>query len=191
MYDGPDLTLLDEATSTLILIESKAKQISTSSRLEPASEAFLDNLRRIFTTLKKLRGKIESLFSRLPEYSSYWDLLDKVTQNAPICVVVVNEGILFMQEALNYHLKRNPNHFLNNYPYPYCIMELKEFELAVEIAATGQAPLYTLLHEYWQDAQNYGGPGAFADDFRGRISDHRNWFSKKYADLLLKDFGID
>jgi hypothetical protein len=183
--NGPDLTLIE--SKKLIVLESKAKRMRVASRVAPASEAFVEDIKGAFSAFEKIPSKIEDLYTGLPEYRSYKNILDMTRDSKPVATVVMGEGIYFMAEFLQDYLRDNPEHFLNRYTCPFCLLELDTFEDAVTIAATGNYSLHDLLRDYWEDSKITTVRDHPAEGFRGRKARDINPFIKKYVDMLFAE----
>ncbi len=184
--DGPDLTVIDGSGKWLVALESKAKHITAATRLAPVSDALLRDLERVFEGLAKLPTKIRDLYAGLAEYRDYQSDIESTRSRTPICWVVMGEGVHFLPEVVRLLLDKRPDHFLNRYEYPYCLMGLDAFELAVEIAADHRASLYDLLQSYWRSGQVIGQKDGMAEHFGGLGAELPNTFMAKYASLLFE-----
>lgn len=183
--NGPDLTLIEG--KKLIVLESKAKRMRVASRVAPASEALVEDIKGAFSAFEKIPSKIEDLYYGLPEYRSYKNILDMTRDSKPVATVVMGEGVYFMAEFVQDYLSDNPEHFLNKYTCPFCLIELDKFEDAVTIATTGNSSLHDLLRDYWEDSKITTVRGRPAEDFRGRKARNINPFIKKYVDMLFTE----
>ncbi len=182
---GPDLTLIEG--TKLIVLESKAKRMRVASRVSPASEALVEDIQGAFSAFEKIPSKIEDLYSGLLEYRSYQKILDMTRDTEPVVTVVMGGGVYFMAEFLQDYLKDNPDHFLNQYLYPFCLMHIDKFEDAVTIATTRNLSLHDLLREYWEDSKITTVRGHPAEDFRGRKPTGMNPKNREYVDTLFSE----
>jgi hypothetical protein len=183
--DGPDLAVIDQSRKWLVAMESKAKHTRAGTRLAPASGQLLEDLDQVFDALRKLPTKIRDLYAGLPEYREYQTAVESTRSTTPICWVVMGEGVHFLPEVLSLLLRKDPDHFLNRYEYPYCVTDLDTFELAVEIAADRRANLHELLQGYWQSGQVVGHKEGMAEHFGGLGAELPSTFMAKYAGLLF------
>jgi hypothetical protein len=179
--EGPDLTLVETDRGKLIAIESKAKRVRVVSRVYPGDNYLLEDLQGAISALEKLQSKIQDLYANLPEYDAYQPLIDKTRQSDPIAVVVLGEGVFFLHEFLNDYLRTNPEHPLNQYTGPYCLMRIEAFEDAVEAAANNNMSLYDLLYEYWVRSKSTNINEPSAENFRKYPLKERT-FTQKLAD---------
>lgn len=177
---GPDLTLVDPAQRTLIVIESKAKIVTVASRVDPLGDQLLEELEETLSAFELLPRKIGHLKADLPEYQQYQQVINRVERE--MCVVVIAEGLIMMQEVLNLQLKQVPDHSLRTFTYPYCLMDVRGFEKAVEIAASNQIPLYDVLWKYWNAGFEKSDPSQHASDQFGGLSSPRG---QDYPDNLF------
>jgi hypothetical protein len=163
---GPDLCLCD---GKLILIESKAKRLTATSRADPTQLEFIQDIRAVIDALVKMIEKVRDLYSALPEYSDYYKLIESTKQYTPIVLIVMGEAIPLLPEIFQDHVIRNNIKQLNNYPYPYLILDLNLLEkILVIVYSTGQ-PLYDILQKYSFGAdikEIRGIQGEIDDEFR-------------------------
>src|SRR6266496_1923887 len=163
--EGPDLTAIDIDREVLVAIESKAKRMRVVSRVHPGTNFLMEDLQGALAAFEKLPVKIQDLYAGLPEYSVYQSSIDRTKSKAPIAVVVLGEGVYFINELLNDYLKNDQDHFLNKYSEPYCLMRIEAFERAIEVAASNNLSLYDLLHKYWTGSKSTNITEASAETF--------------------------
>jgi len=183
---GPDFTLIDD-NGRPILIESKSKRFQARTRILADSNSIDSDLHRIFDAFSKLPLKYKELFSGLSEYSIYDRFLQTANMNNPVHVVVVYGNIELLPEMVNDYLRRNPETPLQDYPYSFCIIDLVDFEYAVEVAATGTKHLSDLLTDYWVSASNVFTGKKPVQNLYSFKYDHDNCYNSKYKNILFKD----
>jgi hypothetical protein len=185
--DGPDVTII-ERNKYLIVLESKAKRVSFSSRVNLfTASSIIDELNKVFDAFENAPKKIQELYDGLPEYSAFQPRIEQTKAYQPIVVVVIGEGIYFIQEVLRHELEQNKA--LKNYPFPYCLMAINVFERAVEIAASNDIALYDLLYEYWDTTRNINFNDSSAELFKGRTWSMEAMFTRKFSDMLFAVYG--
>ena len=185
-YMGPDLTLIEG--NNLIAIESKAKHITLDTRLAFHSKYLIDDLSNSFQALQKLDNeKIPDILGIENVYTTWKIKIEKTKSNIPISVIIIGEGVISMQEIINSYLRSNPEYFLNNLKYPYCIIDIVHFNNAVEIAKSIKLSLYNLLNEYWKSGKETKPKSSSAEEFCKRNYDMTESYSFKFfRELILK-----
>ena len=185
-YMGPDLTLIEG--NNLIAIESKAKHITLDTRLAFHSKYLIDDLSNSFQALQKLDNeKIPDILGIENVYTTWKIKIEKTKSNIPISVIIIGEGVISMQEIINSYLRSNPEYFLNNLKYPYCIIDIVHFNNAVEIAKSNKLSLYNLLNEYWKSGKETKPKTSSAEEFCKRNYDMTESYSFKFfRELILK-----
>ena len=146
--DGPDFTIIDEQNNALYVIEVKSKSTRVNTRLSPTSMESLNDLRRGIDALEKLPGKIEDLYKGIGEYEVFKERIESIQRERIICILIISQGITLMPEVIETLISSIPNHFLRTFPYKYCIMDIENFEKALNIAVSGKKSIYDLLDEY-------------------------------------------
>lgn len=182
---GPDLTVVDRSTDGLVCIESKAKRMRVETKTNPMSSELLSDLRSGLKALQQLPEKIEALYAGLSEYKDVQRDLDATRPTPPICVIVLGEGIFSLPHVMARLLDSQPDHFIHDFPFPFCVMSLDVYERAVEVSAANNASFYQTLHGYWADSMDRGPKKHAAEDFKGLPIDTENWYLGTYRDMLL------
>jgi len=187
---GPDITVIDDDDNYLIAVEVKSKKISLDTRLAPMSKSFEKDLDRIYTALKKLPDKVTDLKAGLPEYSRWQNHIDAIPKENIICVIVLYGSLVFLPEIVNQFRLVEPDHFLNKFPYKYCVIGIDILEHAIELAHHGKGTLGSLLSEYYATSRKLGPKESAAEMFGNISIDSEDYFLKKYIDMLVDDSGI-
>lgn len=182
---GPDLTIVDHSHAGLICIESKAKRVRAEVKVNPVSDLLLDNLTAGIDALEKLPKKIEELYTGRVEYADVQPDIDLTRTKPPICVIVLGEGVFSLPHVVHTLLDERSDHFLHDFPYPYCFMSLDVYERAVEVTAANSVPFYETLYSYWQSSIDKRPKEYAAEEFGGLRVDYENWYLGRYMDMLL------
>ncbi len=154
-WEGPDFTIQDK-NKRLILIESKSKRFSAKTRVLIEKQDLEYDLERVFKALKKLPQKHNHMYENLIEYSTHQHIFDISKNIPPLFVVLVSGGLEFLPQIINSYIQSNPEHFLNKeFKSPYCIIDIQDFEYAVEVASQTNNLLSDLLENYWLYAESY------------------------------------
>jgi hypothetical protein len=183
---GPDFTILD-SNRRLILVESKSKRFQARTRVLAEPEYIERDLERVIEAFRKLPQKYEDLFSNIPEYSQFRERFLQADRENPVFVVVVSGGIEMMPEILGEFIRKAKDNFLNDYQYPFCIIDLVDFEYAVEVAATGQKNLSDLLTDYWLSASGFFSGASQIQNLYGYTFDKRKTFSYHLGQTLFHE----
>lgn len=187
-WRGPDWLLLDRRKRRLVLVESKSVRLHARTVADTGLKTLTQDLSSAVSALVRLEEKIGHLSIGLKEYADIQELLTTYLENPPIAVVVVGEAVEMLAEKVELASSMGLLENLRSFPYPYCLMDLQTFEFAVEIAASGQERLSTLLEGYWRDARRTDAPAqraSTADRFGGRSVDSSNLFLSKTVSSLL------
>lgn len=187
-WKGPDLTLVDVENDCIILVEAKAKRLQLKTRLESSLDPLSEDLSKVLKALDRLPQKIEHLKKGLGDYKTHESVLKKGFGKKPIAVLVMGDDLTHLSELARLYVQKSPDHFLQHYEIPYCVMGLEDFENAIDIAASNPISLYDLLHEYVDDVESALQVGSHgfgrAAYFRGR-SFRRGRFLQEVGDALF------
>lgn len=184
---GPDF-ILQDINNRLILIESKSKRFSAQTRVYIDDSDLENDMNRIFKALKKLPEKYEHLYRNLPEYSSYHEIIGSSNKIKPLYVVLVSGGLEFMPQIVATFIENTPNHFLNkDFPHAFCIIDIRDFEYAVEIASQTDNLLSEILEKYWTSAKSYFSSPANFNLYDIQIDNEKS-FAIKYFREMQKNF---
>ena len=111
---------------------------------------FDKNLKESYDALLKLQQKLIALRSGLREFEDIQDAVDRAQKVA--CVAVQSDAVYFQGELIRQTAQASAGHPLHDYPHPFCVLGLDQFELAVETARSQGKSLYSLIEEHWEKA---------------------------------------
>jgi len=184
-WRGPDFIVCDPKDQRLILIESKALRVQARTLADTGLEALIQDLRDAVAAIKRLPTKVGHLKEGLPEYSDVQQALDACLGKQPVAVLVVSEAVEMFAEKVELARRSGRVRGLEDYPYPYCFMDLETLEFAVELAASGQASLSAVLEEYWRTGSGAEASALPADRFGGRTLEAKDVYLVDGASRLL------
>ncbi len=183
-YRGPDLTVIDFANQDLILIEIKARRTLAETRFTMGEELIDSNYDPIFKALRKCEEKAGHILGGLGVFSQYANVLAEFSK-PPICVAILAESVYFLNEIIRYRTENTPGHRMAGFPWPFCILGLESFELAVAASKQLGTPLGTLLREAFEDGADMELSSRPSEQFRGRGLD----IQERFPDSLYYDIA--
>lgn len=177
---GPDLTLIDKRCHRIILVESKGRRMTLSTRLTMEPEIFNKNVEDAYSALLNLPQKLADLYAGRSEYSKYQEAIDITRNTDPVFVVVLSEGVYFMSHLIRLQA-RKVGDYLHGFHYKYCVLSLDIFERAVEISRRHNRSLYELLEEHYARSGSEDNVSPSADMFGGAEIDEEDTFAANFA----------
>lgn len=178
-WKGPDITLFDHKSGRLILIESKAARIQAGSMSDTALEPVLHDLRDAIDAVRRLHEKWLHFYQRLPEYQDVQEDLDRYSENQPVAVMVIGEGVEFLAEKVEMASQAGMVDSLRDLPFPYCFMDVETFEHAIQVAAASEDGFARILEEFWRTVRSgasHLNQERTADQFGGRAASEKNTY---------------
>jgi hypothetical protein len=179
-YKGPDFIIKDDQ-NRLILIESKAKHVLLRTRLEHFSEFLLEDLSSSINALIKLQNeKMHHIFDRSVYPEIDFDIHDEI-----ILVSVIGEGFGTMQEFVVQLKEKYPNHLINELTIPHTFLDLYSLFECIEISIYNDIPVFDLLLEFWNRANDLKPTESPSDSFGSREYSRSNNYSSMSFDKLV------
>ncbi len=188
---GPDLTIIENPGPRLILVESKARRLLAMTRFTMSETSLDENYTPVYEALCKAPAKLADLRQRLPEYADVQADIDSTAGAQPILVAVTAEGPYMLNEQVRYRATRDSTHPLARLGFPFCVMDLELFDLAVEVAAHELKPLYDILGNFWEDSANLEASGPLPGSFRGATVRDRSTYGSSFLKPMFESVGID
>ncbi len=187
--DGPDLSIIDKDNDSIILLEVKSKNLRLDTKLSPLSSELLRDLQRMFNALRKLPKKYKDLINGYKEYNEWQTDINSIVKDDEQNVytfVIINQGMLFLPEDINYLRKIENAHFLNDFPYKYGIITIENFELAVELSHERKESLSKLLFLYWESSVKTNIKEHSAEEFNGLSLESEDTYLKKMFETMME-----
>lgn len=183
-YKGPDFIIKDNQ-NRLILIESKAKHVLLRTRLEHFSPFLLEDLSSSINALIKLQNeKLPHIFDR-----SIYPEIDFDNHEEIILVSVIGEGFGTMQEFIVQLKEKYPDHIINELSIPHAFLDLYSLFECIEISIYNDVPVFDLLKEFWNRANDLNPTESPSDSFGSREYSRSNNFSSISFDKLVKSIS--
>lgn len=186
-FSGPDVTVIENKTNRIIVIESKARRLRAITRVDPTDKNLHEDMKDAIMAFERLPEKIKDMYKGFKEYSIYQETINKTKDSQVLAVVLTGEGGFLQAEQFHHQITTiSPESILNNYPYPYCIMDLRIFERALTIVSSDKSlSLYDILLDYAYDSQIDRLKQDSADSFRGRNVNYDYSPILKYSDAMF------
>lgn len=184
---GPDLTLIEEGSGKAVLIEVKARRMSSGAMATASDEALGENLEGVIRAVVKLKEKWEAMHAGIEEYADVQRDIDKTQGVAPVFVVAMSGQLFSQSELIRLQASAQPDHSLHGVGFPYCILSLDALEDAIEIASSEGCSLYDILLEHSDRSARWETSSPVADTFGGRKRPERR--RRLYAEFLVGGGG--
>lgn len=162
---GPDLTILEPGTHSMVMIESKAVLFEDNARTGAGVEPFRVIDDRFSEVVVKADWKAADLLdSRVRTYDPYRTQLADVNPGRVITVIVHAEP-LFAFDATWRARRHTSGHMLHGHVPNFLALSVEELGLFLEAARQSGRPLYDLLAEQVAkvEATSVGFPSSVTD----------------------------
>ena len=181
---GPDLTVIDTESDTLIIVESKGRKLRAETRLVMDRKNLLTNLDDAFKAIERGPRKIQDMLDDFVEYQDIRSVLDKTKKFDWIFVVILSESTM-IGELARHLAESDANHILHSFPHKYCIMSLDQFEQGAQLCRNSNQGLGDFLRRYWEQSGELRISGTAADRIAAQEFDDSKSFGAKFYDRMI------